>query len=37
MADKFQLDPNLRPYATERQWEILETWDKASSRDKAAI
>ena len=36
MADKFVLDPKLQPYATERQWEMLEAWDRLGSRNKAA-
>ena len=36
MQTKFRLDPGLRPYATDRQWEILEAWDKATNRKAAA-
>lgn len=36
MANKFRLDPGLRPYATDRQWQMLEAWDKLGSRRKAA-
>lgn len=32
----FALDPKLRDYATDRQWEILETWEREGSQTKAA-
>lgn len=32
----FKLDPALRPYATDRQWEILEAWEREGSQEKAA-
>ena len=32
----FRLDPKLREYATDRQWEMLEAWEKHGSKAKAA-
>ena len=32
----FQLDPGLRVYATNRQWEMLEAWEKYGSQKEAA-
>lgn len=32
----FTLDPNLREYATDRQWEILTAWEEEGSQEKAA-
>lgn len=36
MSSKFVLDPDLRPYATDHQWHILETWDRVGNRERAA-
>ncbi|KKK76023.1 hypothetical protein LCGC14_2867900, partial [marine sediment metagenome] len=33
---KFTLDPKLREYATNRQWELLEAWQKHGSTRPAA-
>ncbi len=36
MTSKFELDPGLREFATDRQWELLEAWAEAGSADGAA-
>lgn len=32
----FRLDPKLREYATDRQWELLEAWEKHGRKNSAA-
>ena len=31
-AQRFTLDPGLKPYATERQWELLTAWEQHGSK-----
>ena len=31
----FKLDPNLREFATDRQWELLQAWEEHGSSRKA--
>lgn len=36
MTEKFELDSNLREFATDRQWELLSVWAEHGSAQRAA-